>query len=113
VCGPRAGLTRSSGHATRAALPRVAGTTSHTVAHPTHKKHHTKKHHTKKHHHAKRHHKSRTHHGATYRVHSGDTLAKIAHKLRVHGGWHALYRANRSHMSNPNVLYVGQVLRLP
>ncbi len=107
VCGARAGLTRASGHATRAALPRVAGTTSHTVAHTTHKKHHAKKHHTKKHH------KSRTHHGATYRVRSGDTLAKIAHKLHVHGGWHALYRANRSHMSNPNVLRVGQVLRLP
>jgi resuscitation-promoting factor RpfA len=106
VCGPRAGLTRSSGHATHAALPRVAGTTSHTS---THKKHKTK-------HHAKRtvhHKKSRATHAKTYRVHSGDTLAKIAHKKHVHGGWHALYRANRSHLSNPNVLRVGQVLRLP
>jgi LysM repeat protein len=105
VCGPRAGLTRSSGHATHAALPRVAGTTSHTVAHKKHKT----KHHTKRTHHKK----SRGAHGATYKVHRGDTLAKIAHKKHVSGGWHALYRANRSRMSNPNVLYVGQVLRLP
>ncbi len=113
VCGPRAGLTRSSGHATRAALPRVAGTVSHPVAHTTHKKkHHATKHHAKKHH-AKSHHKSRTHHGATYKVRSGDTLAKIARKLHVSGGWHALYRANHTHMSNPNVLHIGQVLRLP
>ena len=32
-------------------------------------------------------------------VRSGDTLRKIARKLHVHGGWHALYRANRTHMS--------------
>jgi len=97
VCGPRAGLTRSSGHATHAALPRTAGRT---VAAVHHVKHHAKRHH------AKRHHK-------TYTVRSGDTLSKIARRLHVHGGWHALFRANRTHMSNPNVLRVGQVLTLP
>jgi nucleoid-associated protein YgaU len=104
VCGPRAGLSRSSGHATHAKLPRVAG--QRVVAHKkaaSHKKHAVK-------HHAKAHHKSRH---KTYRVKSGDTLAKIARHLHVAGGWKALFRANRSHLSNPNVLRVGQVLRLP
>jgi resuscitation-promoting factor RpfA len=101
VCGARAGLTRSSGHATRAALPRVAGRT---VA-AAHKRHHVKKHHVKKHH-AKKHHK-------TYKVRPGDTLSKIAHRRHVDGGWRALFKANRAHMSNPNVLRVGQVLLLP
>ena len=100
VCGPRAGLSRSTGHATHAKLPRVAGQT--TVAH--------KKKHTVKHHHAKAHHKARH---KTYRVKSGDTLSKIAHRLHVEGGWRALFKANRSHLSNPNVLPVGQLLRLP
>jgi nucleoid-associated protein YgaU len=46
-------------------------------------------------------------------VHSGDTLSKIAARFHIKGGWHALYRANRSKLSNPNKLHVGQVLRLP
>ena len=100
VCGPRAGLTRSSGHATHARLPRIAG--QHVVAHKA-KKHAVK-------HHKKAHHKARH---KTYRVKSGDTLSKIAHRLHVEGGWKALFKANRSHLSNPNVLRVGQLLRLP
>ena len=99
VCGPRAGLTRSTGHATRAPLPAHAGTGAITPAHKTAKKHTPK-------HAAKSHHK-------TYKVHRGDTLNRIAHKFHVHGGWKALYRANHAHMSNPNVLRIGQVLRLP
>jgi nucleoid-associated protein YgaU len=105
VCGPRGGLSRNSGHGTHTALPKVAGTASHTSSQKKHKTTH----------HAKRnvhHKKSRASHGI-YKVRSGDTLAKIARRKHVHGGWHALYRANRSHMSNPNVLHVGKVLRLP
>ena len=99
VCGPRAGLSRSSGHATHAKLPRVAG--QKVVAHKKHAKKHVVKHH---------HHKARH---KTYRVKSGDTLSKIAHRLHVEGGWKALFKANRSHLHNPNVLRVGQLLRLP
>ncbi len=57
--------------------------------------------------------KSRSTHAHTYVVRSGDTLSRIAHRFHVHGGWHALYRANRTHMHNPNVLHVGQHLRIP
>jgi hypothetical protein len=116
VCGPRGGLTRSSGHATSAALPQQAGASSapHATKPKAHKpaKAHAAKHksvktakHATKHHakHAARH----------YRVRPGDTLTKIAHAEHVNGGWHALFAANKSHLKNPDVLRIGQVLRLP
>ena len=46
----------------------------------------------------------------TYTVKSGDTLASIATSLGVAGGWDALYAMNRDRISNPNVIYVGEVL---
>ena len=49
--------------------------------------------------------------GRSYTVRSGDTLAKIAGKLHVKGGWAKLADAN--HLSNPNVIHVGQRLHLP
>ena len=101
VCGPRAGLTKHNGHATATRLPNNAGSPAGSTAHKT--KHHK---HKAKHRAAKGHHK-------TYRVHSGDTLSKIARKHHVHGGWHALYRANRSHLKSPNELHIGQTLILP
>jgi nucleoid-associated protein YgaU len=103
VCGPRAGLTRSTGNATHAPLPHVAG--GHTERQTAHKTAHSGRHH-----HAR---KTRRDHHKTYRVRRGDTLSGIARRLHVHGGWHALYRANHKHLHNPNVLHVGQLLRLP
>jgi nucleoid-associated protein YgaU len=100
VCGPRAGLTRRSGHATHAPLPRVAGAPSHAR--------HAAKATAKRTKHVGRHRAAHT-----YRVRSGDTLSRIARREHVAGGWHALYRANRSHLSDPDVLRVGQVLRIP
>jgi hypothetical protein len=47
-----------------------------------------------------------------YTVVSGDTLFTIAVAHRVHGGWPALYRANRHTISNPAAIKPGQVLRL-
>jgi hypothetical protein len=132
VCGPRAGLTSSSGGATRAALPGVGGQ-HHAVRHHAARhhaarhhaarhhaaRHHAARHHAARHHaarhHAARHHAARHHavrHHATYRVHRGDTLNRIAHRLHVGGGWRALYRANRGHLHNPDVLRIGQVLQL-
>jgi resuscitation-promoting factor RpfA len=111
VCGPRAGLTKSSGHATGAALPANAGNgmTSGTVTAAVRHKKATHKKAT----HKKATHKSRTTHGATITVHRGDTLSRLASKHHVHGGWKALYRANKSRLHNPNVLHVGQHLVLP
>ena len=51
--------------------------------------------------------------GATYTVQDGDTLSKIAAKLGIHGGWQHLADANADTISNPNLVYVGQVLQLP
>jgi LysM repeat protein len=99
VCGPRAGLTKKSGRATSTALPKVAGKT-------TPAKHKAKARKVR----AAPAKKSRAH---TYRVHSGDTLSKIARKYHIKGGWRALYRANHTHLSNPNRLKVGQRLTLP
>jgi len=107
VCGPRAGLTRSSGGATSAPLPREAA--------PMHRAASHRKHHVRKHRHHQRH--AGTRHkqaqGTHYRVRPGDTLATIARRLHVHGGWHALWVRNRSRIHNPNYIRVGQVLSIP
>jgi resuscitation-promoting factor RpfA len=51
--------------------------------------------------------------GKTYTVVSGDTLATIATKLGVTGGWEKLADANTSTVSNPNLIFPGQKLQLP
>jgi nucleoid-associated protein YgaU len=51
--------------------------------------------------------------GKTYTVKSGDTLSTIAVKKHVKGGWHRLFAANTSRVDNPNLIFVGQILRLP
>jgi nucleoid-associated protein YgaU len=61
------------------------------------------------------HHQHVVHHGdwVSYVVHSGDTLAAIADRHHIKGGWHTLYHRNRDVIgSNPSVLHVGQKLRL-
>ena len=45
-----------------------------------------------------------------YVIKSGDTLSKIADQLNVQGGWQALYEKNKSTVSNPNLIFPGQVL---
>lgn len=51
--------------------------------------------------------------GKTLTVKLGDTLSELAVKYHVKGGWQALYQANTNLVKNPNLIYVGQVLRLP
>lgn len=51
--------------------------------------------------------------GGSHTVRSGDTLTSIARANGVSGGWSALYEANRATVSNPNLIFVGQVLQLP
>ncbi|GAA2619677.1 LysM peptidoglycan-binding domain-containing protein [Paractinoplanes durhamensis] len=50
--------------------------------------------------------------GKQYVVRSGDTLAAIATKNHVNGGWHTLYQLNRSTISNPNLIFPGQHIAL-
>ena len=42
----------------------------------------------------------------------GDTLAKIAKRHQVKGGWRGLWKLNKKTVKNPNRIYVGQVLRI-
>ena len=49
-----------------------------------------------------------------YRVTAGDTLSGIAAALAVHGGWRALYAANRTVVgSDPNAIRTGILLTIP
>ena len=50
----------------------------------------------------------------TYAVQAGDTLSGIAQRFYgVADDWRGLYTANDSEISNPGLIFVGQVLRLP
>jgi LysM repeat protein len=46
----------------------------------------------------------------SYTVQSGDTLEGIATAQGIEGGWEALFEMNRDRISDPNLIYVGQVL---
>lgn len=113
VCGPRAGLSRSSGEATSTPLPREAAPMHVVSSH--HARHHVRRHHVRKHRHHQAHAGTRHKHAHStyYRVRPGDTLGTIASRLHVAGGWHALWEHNRAHIHNPNYIRVGQVLAVP
>jgi nucleoid-associated protein YgaU len=52
--------------------------------------------------------------GQTYTVKKGDSLSKIA--KRVYGDaqqWRKIHEANRDIIDNPDLIYPGQVLKLP
>ncbi|MGM0930401.1 MAG: transglycosylase family protein [Actinomycetota bacterium] len=51
--------------------------------------------------------------GETYAVQSGDTLATIAESLGLQGGWEDLFAANSDTVSDPNLIFVDQVLQVP
>ena len=57
---------------------------------------------------------ARTGAGRSYTVRTGDTLSGIAQRFYGHAGdWPYLYRINRSTVSDPNLIYTGEVLRVP
>lgn len=85
VCGPRAGLSRTQ------AGPRYVPVPSHRKAAPRAVQP-----------------ASGTH---THRVVAGECLSSIA--LRHGTTWRALYALNRGTVSDPDLIYPGQVLRLP
>jgi LysM repeat protein len=50
----------------------------------------------------------------THTVQSGDTLAAIAQRYYGFASdWRYLYKVNKSEISDPNLIYVGQVLNVP
>jgi LysM repeat protein len=51
--------------------------------------------------------------GETYAVKSGDTLATIAESMGLQGGWEDLFAANTDTVSDPNLIFVDQVLQVP
>ena len=51
--------------------------------------------------------------GETYAVQSGDTLASIAESMGLQGGWEDLFAANADTVSDPNLIFVDQVLQVP
>jgi nucleoid-associated protein YgaU len=51
---------------------------------------------------------------AQYTVAAGDTLSSIAqHWYSDASKWSRIYEANRHQISNPNLIFPGQVLRIP
>jgi LysM repeat protein len=51
---------------------------------------------------------------STYTVRSGDTLSSIAkHFYGTASKWNWIFQANRSKISNPNVVFVGEKLTIP
>ncbi|WP_194906625.1 transglycosylase family protein [Catenulispora rubra] len=50
--------------------------------------------------------------GATYTIKSGDTLSQIAVTNHVAGGWQSLFQLNKGQISNPNLIFPGQVIKL-
>ena len=93
VCSRKAGLTRTNGKASRTATPSTnpgaSSSTKPVVKSPAPS--------------------SAT---KTVRVKSGDTLAKLANRYSVKGGWRGLWNLNKSTVKNPNRIHVGQVLRI-
>jgi nucleoid-associated protein YgaU len=49
----------------------------------------------------------------TYTVASGETLYKIASANGVAGGWEAVYQANADIIPDPDLIFPGQVIRIP
>ncbi|MET1087805.1 MAG: transglycosylase family protein [Arthrobacter sp.] len=51
--------------------------------------------------------------GETYTLQAGDTLSTVAEKLGIDGGWQQLADANLDTISDPNLVFEGQVIQLP
>ena len=103
VCGRRAGLSKSNGEADRFATPETnPGTTATTGATPVVKKKAV----------AVQPAVVIAPSGKTIKVKRGDTLRKIATRYDVIGGWKGLWKLNSKTVKKPNVIFVGQVLKI-
>ena len=102
VCSRRAGLTKSNGKADRNALPASNPGTSKTQNLSDSKVKIAKKSAEKKY--------SAT--GKTVHVKRGDTLRKIAKRYDVEGGWKGLWKLNKKTIKDPNLIYIGQIIKI-
>ncbi|MFC7529890.1 transglycosylase family protein [Actinoplanes sp. GCM10030250] len=50
--------------------------------------------------------------GKTYVIRSGDTLASIAKKHKVTGGWRTLFKLNKDRLDSPSLIFPGQRIRV-
>jgi nucleoid-associated protein YgaU len=104
TCGRRAGLTKSNGKADRNATPATNPGASKTTKVSDSKKKIAKKAAPKKY--------SANASSKTIHVKRGDTLRKIAKRYHVKGGWKALWKLNKKTIKNPNLIYIGQTIKI-
>jgi resuscitation-promoting factor RpfA len=104
TCGRRAGLTKSNGKADRNATPATNPGASETTKVSDSKKKIAKKAALKKY--------SANASSKTIHVKRGDTLHKIAKRYHVKGGWKALWKLNKKTIKNPNLIYIGQTIKI-
>ena len=102
VCSRRAGLTKSNGGADRNATPAASPGASKTQNLSDSKKKIAKKSTKKKY----------SANGKTVRVKRGATLRKIAKRYDVEGGWKGLWKLNKKTIKDPNLIYIGQTLKI-
>ena len=116
VCSRKAGLTRSNGGASSSY---TSSTKTYSAKKSTAKKTYTAKKSTAKSYSAKHSsgytapsHSSYTPRhasGSKVVIHSGDTLAKLAARHHVSGGWRAVWKMNPQ-ISNPNLIFAGHTI---
>jgi resuscitation-promoting factor RpfA len=104
TCGRRAGLTKSNGRADRNATPATNPGASKTTKVSDSNKKIAKKAAPKKY--------SANARSKTIHVKRGDTLRKIAKRYHVEGGWKALWKLNKKTIKNPNLIYIGQTIKI-
>lgn len=102
TCGRRAGLTKANGNASAKAAPATNSGAS-TIQKSSDSKKQIAKKST---------HKKYSASGITVHVKRGDTLRKIAKRNSVKGGWKGLWKLNKKTIKNPNLIYIGQTIKI-
>jgi nucleoid-associated protein YgaU len=104
TCSRRAGLTKANGKASNNATPATNPGASTTKKASDSTKKIAKKAAPKKY--------SASASDKTVRVKRGDTLNKIAKRHHVKGGWKGLWKLNKKTIKNPNLIVIGQVIKI-
>ena len=102
TCSRRAGLTKANGKASAKATPATNSGASAIQKSSDSKKKIAKK----------STHKKYSASGTTVHVKRGDTLRKIAKRHDVKGGWKGLWKLNKKTIKNPNLIYIGQTIKI-